>query len=42
MTKDDLKKMSQDVLVMPLSDEIATALHEFCMTQREEIDYSRN
>lgn len=41
MTKDDLKKMSQDVLVMPFSDEIATALHEFCMTQTENIDYSK-
>lgn len=41
MTKDDLKKMSQDVLVMPFSDEIATALHEFCMTQTEDIDYSK-
>lgn len=41
MTKDDLKKMSQDVLVMPFSDEIATALHEFCMTQTEDNDYSK-
>ena len=41
MTKDDLKKMSQDVLVMPFSDEIAAALHEFCMTQTEDIDYCK-
>lgn len=41
MTKDDLKKMSQDVLVMPFSDEIATALHEFCVTQTEDIDYCK-
>lgn len=38
MTKDDLKKMSQDVLVIPFSDETAGALHEFCMTQTEDID----
>lgn len=41
MTKDDLKKMSQDVLVMPFSDDIAAVLHEFCMTQTEDIDYRK-
>lgn len=38
MTKNDLKKMSQDVLVMPFSDETAEALHDFCMTQTEDVD----
>lgn len=41
MTKDDLIKMSQDVLVMPFSDEIAAALHEFCMTEIEDIDNNK-
>lgn len=41
MTKDDLKEMTQDVFVMPFSDEIAQALHEFCMTQTEDIDYRK-
>ena len=41
MTKDDLKKMSQDVLVMPFSDETAGVLHEFCLTQTEDIGNDR-
>ena len=39
--KNTLKKMSQDVLVIPFSDELAESLDNFCSQQAEDISKER-
>ena len=39
--KNTLKKMSQDVLVIPFSDELAELLDSFCSQQAEDISKER-